>query len=158
MAQTHHLSRSAKDRLQAEYDDLTTRWRIEIARKIEEARLLGDLSENGDYHAAKEEQGMKEGRIRQLKSILDNHELVEAGTAGTVGFLSKVGILYEGDGDDMVEYYLVGHLEEKHEDLQTISPGSPLGTALMGADVGTTVTFNPGRGEVRVKIVSVEAI
>jgi len=158
MAQTHHLSRSAHERLKAEYDDLTTRWRIEIARKIEEARLLGDLSENGDYHAAKEEQGMKEGRIRQLKSILDHVEEVEAGRDGTVGFLTKVGIIYDGDDADMVEYYLVGHPEEKHEELQTISPGSPLGGALMGVDVGTTVSFNAGRGDVHVKIVSVEAI
>ena len=63
---THQLSRSAYDRLQAEFDDLTTRGRIEVANKIEAARLLGDLSENGDYHAAKDEQGHMEGRIRQL--------------------------------------------------------------------------------------------
>src|SRR4029453_13181623 len=61
MAQTQHLSQAAFDRLQAEYDDLTTRGRGEIARKIEAARELGDLSENGDYHAAKEEQGKMEG-------------------------------------------------------------------------------------------------
>ena len=57
MAQTHHLSQAAFDRLQAEHDDLTTRGRVEIASKIEAARELGDLSVNGDYHAAKEEQG-----------------------------------------------------------------------------------------------------
>ena len=66
MPQTHHLSVAAYERLKAELDDLTTRGRIEIARKIETARELGDLSENGDYHAAKEEQGKMEGRIRQL--------------------------------------------------------------------------------------------
>ncbi|MGH9248459.1 MAG: transcription elongation factor GreA, partial [Acidimicrobiales bacterium] len=72
MAQTHHLSQAAHDRLQAELDNLTTRGRVEIARKIEAARELGDLSENGDYHAAKEEQGKMEGRIRQLSAMLEN--------------------------------------------------------------------------------------
>jgi len=158
MAQIHHLSAAACDRLQAEYDDLTTRGRIDIARKIEAARELGDLSENGDYHAAKEQQGMMEGRIRQLKAILDNVEIVAPGTAGTVGFLSKVGILYEGDSDDMVEYYVVGHPEEKHPELQMISPTSPLGSALMGADAGTVVDFTANGRDIHVKIVSVEAI
>jgi hypothetical protein len=63
----HHLSRAALERLQAEFDDLTTRGRIEVAQKIETARLMGDLSENGDYHAAKDEQGHMEGRIRHLE-------------------------------------------------------------------------------------------
>jgi transcription elongation factor GreA len=78
----HHLSRSAFERLQAEYHDLTTRGRIEVAEKIEAARLLGDLSENGDYHAAKDEQGHMEGRIRHLEHLLDpiNHEIIEAAT------------------------------------------------------------------------------
>jgi transcription elongation factor GreA len=158
MTQTHHLSQAAHQRLLAEYEDLTTRGRIEIARAIERARELGDLSENGDYHAAKEQQGLMESRIRQLKSILDNVEIVAAGSDGTVGFLTKVGILYEGDSEDMVEYYLVGHPEERHPELQTISPGSPLGTALMGADVDTVVSFNAGRGDVHVRVVSVEQI
>lgn len=76
MAQTHHLSPSAHGRLVEEFYDLTTRGRIEIANAIERARELGDLKENGDYHAAKEQQGMMEGRINQLKSILDNAVLV----------------------------------------------------------------------------------
>ena len=69
----------AYDRLKAEHDDLTTRGRIDIARKIEAARELGDLSENGDYHAAKEEQGKMEGRIIHLASLLENAEIVEGG-------------------------------------------------------------------------------
>ena len=62
----HQLSKSAFDRLKAEFDDLTTRGRIDVAYKIERARELGDLKENGDYHAAKDEQGHMEGRIRQI--------------------------------------------------------------------------------------------
>lgn len=76
MALIHHLSPQAHERLAGEYHDLTTRGRIEIAQAIERARELGDLSENGDYHAAKDQQGLMEGRIRQLKSILDNARLV----------------------------------------------------------------------------------
>jgi transcription elongation factor GreA len=157
MAQIHHLSRSALDRLQAEYDDLTTRGRIEIARAIERARELGDLSENGDYHAAKEQQGMMEGRVRQIKAILDNHVLVESGEDGTVAVGSVVGIVYEGDDDDMLEKYLVGHPEEKHPQFMVISPGSPLGAALVGAAVGSTVSYEAPNGQLHVKVLSVES-
>ena len=76
MPDTHHLSRSAFERLQQEHGDLTTRGRVDIARKIEAARELGDLSENGDYHAAKEEQGKMEARIRQLETLIKNAEIV----------------------------------------------------------------------------------
>ena len=75
--EANQLSREAHARLQAEYDDLTTRGRIEVADKIERARELGDLSENGDYHAAKDEQGHMEGRIRQLEHLLDTAEIIE---------------------------------------------------------------------------------
>src|SRR3546814_20735809 len=76
MADTHELTQAAYDRLKAEYDDLTTRGRVDIARKIEAARELGDLSENGDYHAAKEEQGKMEGRIVHLHALIENHVTV----------------------------------------------------------------------------------
>ncbi|MBK5223235.1 MAG: transcription elongation factor GreA [Acidimicrobiia bacterium] len=140
MAQTQLLSQAAFDRLKAEYDDLTTRGRIEIARKIETARELGDLSENGDYHAAKEEQGHMEGRIAHLTAMVENAEIVEtpAGSdtihAGTI-----VALTY--DGDDTPERYLVGSIEERGGDLDVISLGSPLGEALIGAKVGDVVEY-----------------
>ena len=81
---TTQLSRSAFERLQAEFNDLTTRGRIEVANKIETARLMGDLSENGDYHAAKDEQGHMEGRIRELEHIIETAEIIEGGDAGIV--------------------------------------------------------------------------
>src|SRR5690242_6786314 len=120
MAQTHQLSRSAFERLEAEHDDLTTRGRIEIAQAIERARELGDLSENGDYHAAKDQQGHMEGRIRQLESILKNCEIVDTVEAGVVGPGTIVTIVYEGDDDDMAETYLLGHIEERRGDLDVI--------------------------------------
>lgn len=154
----HHLSRSAFDRLQAEFDDLTTRGRIEVAQKIEAARLLGDLSENGDYHAAKDEQGHMEGRIRHLEHLLDplHHEIIEAGDDGTVSPGSIVTIVYEGDDDDLAERYLVGHPEEKVGDLDVMSPQSPLGSALIGKGPGDWVEYEAPHGILKVKVLEVE--
>jgi transcription elongation factor GreA len=155
MAQTHHLSQAAYDRLQAEYEDLTTRGRVEIARKIEAARELGDLSENGDYHAAKEEQGKMEARIRQLSVMLENAEIVQADNGEHVSHGSVVAIRYAGD--DEVERYLIGSIEERHDDLEVISPSSPLGEALIGAGPGDSVTFTaPTGAELQVEIVSID--
>jgi transcription elongation factor GreA len=155
MAQTHHLSQAAYDRLQAEYENLTTHGRVEIARKIEAARELGDLSENGDYHAAKEEQGKMEGRIRQLSVMLENAEIVQADNGEHVSHGSVVAIRYAGD--DEVERYLVGSIEERHDDLEVISPSSPLGEALIGAGPGDSVTFTaPTGAELQVEIVSID--
>jgi len=157
MATTQHLSQAAFDRLKAEYDDLTTRGRVEIARKIEAARELGDLSENGDYHAAKEEQGKMEGRIRQLHSLIDNAEIVEATAKGVVGLGSVVGIRYQGDDD--IEKYLIGSIEERHDDLDVISPSSPLGEALLGSSAGDDVTFTaPSGADLKVTVVSIDSI
>jgi transcription elongation factor GreA len=156
MAMPHHLSQAAYDRLKAEHDDLTTRGRVDIARKIESARELGDLSENGDYHAAKEEQGKMEGRIRQLASMIENAEIVEGGPEGdTVAHGSVVSIRYEGDDD--VERYLIGSIEERHDDLDVISPSSPLGEALIGTTPGDHVTFTaPNGNELKVTVVGVD--
>ncbi|MFM7046170.1 MAG: transcription elongation factor GreA [Ilumatobacteraceae bacterium] len=155
----HHLSRAAFERLTAEHYDLTTRGRIQVAEKIEAARLLGDLSENGDYHAAKDEQGHMEGRIRHLEHLLDpeNHEIVEANADGSIGPGSIVTILYEGDDEDMAERYLIGHPEEQTDSLQVMSPNSPLGTALVGKAEGDIVEYQAPNGMLRVRILEVEA-
>lgn len=157
MAQSHQLSREAFDRLKSEFDDLTTRGRIEIAQKIESARELGDLSENGDYHAAKEEQGKMEGRIAHLSSLIENAEIVELSADDgelTVQPGCVVAIRYEGDDD--VERYLLGSIEERREGLTVMSPGSPLGQALMGAGTGDTVTFEAPGGDLNVTVVDIE--
>jgi transcription elongation factor GreA len=156
MAHTQHLSQAAYDRLRSEHDDLVTRGRVDIARKIEAARELGDLSENGDYHAAKEEQGKMEGRIRHLAALLENAEIVEGGDADQVVPGSVVAIRYEGDEE--VERYLVGSIEERHDDLDVISPASPMGSALLGAGPGDEVSFEtPTGAQVTVEVVEVEA-
>jgi transcription elongation factor GreA len=154
MQETHQLSRAAYERLEAEHLDLTTRGRVDIARKIESAREMGDLSENGDYHAAKEEQGKMEARIRHLESLLKNSEIVEGGSSGVVQAGSVVSLRYEGETE--VERYLIGSIEERH-DLDVISPGSPLGQKLVGSSAGSTVDFEAPNGSVlTVEVVAVE--
>ena len=133
MAETH-LSRETYDRLTAELHELTTVGRTRIAQTIETARLLGDLSENADYHAAKDEQGRMEARIRQLQAMLENVQLVEdAGPSDTV----RVGSFVTLDFGSGPERYLVGSIEEKRDDVEDVlTPDSPLGKALVGKGTG----------------------
>ena len=155
----HQLSKSTFDRIKAEFDDLTTRGRIEVAYKIERARELGDLKENGDYHAAKDEQGHMEGRIRQIESILEDVEVVTAPADGVVGLGSVVAIVFEGDSDSDAESYLIGHVEEKPENdsVSVMSPSSPLGSALLGAKEGDVVTYDATNAKLKVKVLSAKA-
>ena len=141
--------------MKSEHHDLTTRGRIDIARKIETARELGDLSENGDYHAAKEEQGKMEGRILHLARVLLDAEIVEDVSGELVSAGCVVGISYEGV--DEVEIYLYGSIEERRDGLTVMSPGSPLGEALMGAKVGDTVSYEAPGGRLSVTVISIEA-
>jgi transcription elongation factor GreA len=151
------LTRETHDRLVAELDDLTTRGRIEIASAIEAARALGDLSENGDYHAAKDAQGKMEARIRQLQALLKT-AAVDDGTHaadGTVRLGVVVALRYEGDADDDVQRYFVGSIEERG-DLPVASPSSPLGQAVLGRSAGDVVEYAAPGGKLRVTIVDVD--
>ena len=149
-AEIHRITKETLAKLQAEYLELTTVGRTEIARVIEAARLLGDLSENGDYHAAKDDQGKMESRIRQIDQVIRNHELVERDeTAEQVQYASVVKILYEGDDvDDALEYF-IGSIEEK----PTATPTSPMGSALLGHKVGDNVTYDAPSGAITITIV-----
>ena len=154
MAENVHLTQETYDRLTAEHEHLTTVWRIDIAKRIEAARELGDLKENGDYHAAKEEQGKTEARIRDLEAMIERAEIVEGGSDdGTVVAGSVVTIRYEGDEDE--ETYLLGSIEEKREGIDIMSPGSPIGQALLGARAGDVVEAETPGGALRVEIVAV---
>lgn len=143
-------------RLVAELGDLTTRGRIEIAKQIEAARALGDLSENGDYHAAKDAQGKMEARVRQLQAMLEDAVVVarEGSANGLVAPGTVVGLRY--DGDDGVERFFVGSIEERQDDLPVLSPGSPLGRALVGHAVGDEVEYDAPNGRLKVAVVSVD--
>jgi transcription elongation factor GreA len=149
-----HLSQDAFDRLQSELDDLRTRGRIDIARAIEAARALGDLSENGDYHAAKDAQGKMEARIRQLEAMLSEVVIVDPGEpGGEVATGAVVSLRYAGDED--VERYLIGSIEERREGVAVVSPNSPLGQALMGKKEGDKVSYDAPSGVLEVEIVQV---
>jgi transcription elongation factor GreA len=154
MAQTQHLSQKAYDRLKAEHDELTTVGRVDIARKIEAARELGDLKENGDYHAAKDHQGQMEARIRQLAGMLENAEIVEGVDGEIVEPGALVQLRYEGDDD--ADTYFYGSVEERGVEHDIISPGSPLGEALVGKKVGDKVEFvSPTGATLSVEVVSI---
>ena len=141
------LTQETHDRLSAELEDMTTRGRIEIAQHIEAARALGDLSENGDYHAAKDAQGKMEARIRQLQSLLK-----EAVIVGSI-----VTVRYVGDDDDDTQDFFVGSIEERQGDLPVASPTAPLGAALMGKVEGDDVEYTSPGGILHVHIVKVSS-
>ncbi len=153
------LTRETYDRLQAELEDLTTRGRVEIAQAIEAARALGDLSENGDYHAAKDSQGKMESRIRQLQALLKTAQVVETtgGGDGTVDHGVVVTLRYEGDDEDDTQDFFVGSIEERRGDMPVVSPSAPLGRALIGHAAGDTVEYEAPGGTLRVAIVKVGA-
>ncbi|TRZ74616.1 MAG: transcription elongation factor GreA [Actinobacteria bacterium] len=155
----HQLSQATHDRLTAEFTDLTTRGRIQVADKIERAREMGDLKENGDYHAAKDEQGHMEGRIRQIESFLEDAEIFAPAPHGVVGLGTIVTIVYDGDSDADAERYLIGHVEEKPEahDVSVMSPSSPLGSSLLGATVGAMVTYEAPKAKLKVKVLNIES-
>lgn len=144
------LSASAFERLKAEFEDLTTRGRIDVANKIERAREEGDLKENAGYHAAKDEQGHMEGRIRQLEHLLENAEIIDGSMVYTV--------VYEGDDEDDAERYLIGNMEEQVDGADVISPSSPLGHALDGAEAGATITYEAPNGALTVTVLRVEQL
>lgn len=154
MSETH-LSRDAYDRLQAELEELTTKGRVDIARAIETARELGDLKENADYHAAREDQGRMEARIRQLQSLIDHAVIVDGTeTSDTVATGSVVALRYEGDEE--ADRYLVGSIEERRADVSVVSPKSPLGQALIGHRQGDVVEYQAPGGNLKVEIVDIE--
>ncbi|MFT7599386.1 MAG: transcription elongation factor GreA [Acidimicrobiales bacterium] len=155
MADRQKLSQDAFNRLRAEHDDLTTRGRIEIAKKIETARELGDLSENGDYHAAKEEQGKMEGRIIHLAALILDVEIVDSeGSTDVVREGCIVSIQY--GGEDEIEQYLIGSIEERRDGVTVMSPGSPMGKALLGAKLGETVKYEAPGGLLAVSVVALD--
>lgn len=148
------LSPETHARLSAELEDLKTRGKVEIAKRIEEARALGDLSENGDYHAAKDEQGMMQARINQLEAMLQDAEIVEGGSRDGTAAVGSIVTIDFGGGD--TERYLIGSIEEKRDDVEIISPDAPLGQALLGRAPGAPVEYEAGGRPLTVTLVSVE--
>jgi transcription elongation factor GreA len=156
--ETTKLTQATHERLVAELEDLTTRGRVEIAQQIEAARALGDLSENGDYHAAKDAQGKMESRVRQLQAMLKRVEIVDETGAddGSVSLGSIVTLRYEGDDENDTQRFFVGSIEEQQGDLHVISPSSPLGQVLVGHTAGDAVEYEAPGGMLKVHIVAVD--
>jgi transcription elongation factor GreA len=152
---TQWLTQEAYDRLAAEHESLSTTGRAQIAKRIEAAREEGDLKENGGYHAAKDEQGKMEARIRTLAELLRTatvseapaaHGVVEPGTVVTATML----------GDE--ERFLLGSREivSDASDIDVYSEQSPLGQAILGRSIGDTVSYEaPSGATVEVTIVDV---
>ena len=139
------LTQEAYDRLKSELDQLSGTGRIEIAKKIEAARAEGDLRENGGYHAAKDEQGQMEGRIRQITYILENSRVGEPPrTDGVVGPGMTVTIRFTRDEDEVT--FLLASREESGAPIDVYSPRSPLGSAISGKKVGEIATYTLPNG------------
>jgi len=142
------LTQDAHDKLQAELENLKGPVRQEIIARIAASRDEGDLKENGGYHAAKDEQGKVEARIRQLEDMLRRAEvgdtpaddgIVEPGMVVTYKFV--------GDDDDEAEKFLLGAREIEPEGLTVYSPQSAMGSAILGARRGDTVTYTAPNGK-----------
>jgi transcription elongation factor GreA len=149
------LTQDAYDRLKHELDELIAN-RPVIAAEINARREEGDLKENGGYHAAREEQGQQEARIRQLQELL---RTAQVGIAPTSSDVAAPGMVLKVRYDDEdTETVLLGSREEgSHGDLQVISPNSPLGAALLGARVGETREYQlPDGGSMKVSLVTAE--
>ncbi|GAA1917743.1 transcription elongation factor GreA [Nocardioides lentus] len=149
------LTQEAYDKLSAELENLKGPVRQEIVDRISAARDEGDLKENGGYHAAREEQGKVEGRILQLEDMLRRAEVGETPSDdGTVSPGMKV--TYRFVGDDDTETFLLGAREIEDDSLDVFSPQSPLGSAIVGAKVGDTVTYEAPNGK-KLQVEVVEA-
>ncbi len=146
------LTQEAYDRLKNEFEYLSGEGRVEIARKIEEARLEGDLRENGGYHAAKEEQGKQEARIRQLRHLLENAQVGDAPLSDDGTISPGMVVTVELAGDEMT--FLLGSREVAGDtDLDVYSDASPLGSAIVGRRVGDSSSYTAPNGrEIAVKI------
>ncbi|HUO46196.1 MAG TPA: transcription elongation factor GreA [Acidimicrobiia bacterium] len=146
------LTPAAHAKLSEELEELKTEGRRQMEIRLAEARSHGDLRENGDYDAAKNDQGLMEARIRQVESILATAEVQEAVDDGTVGIGSVVTVV-DDDGDEME--YFVAIPENKVPGYLLASPGSPVGQALIGARQGDTVECDAPAGMYSLTITSV---
>ncbi|WP_419997435.1 transcription elongation factor GreA [Streptomyces boninensis] len=148
------LTQEAYDQLKAELDYLSGPARAEISAKIAAAREEGDLRENGGYHAAKEEQGKQELRVRQLTQLLEKAQVGEApAETGVVAPGMVVTIAFDGDPDDTLEFLLASR-EYASSDFETYSPQSPLGSGVNGKKVGEEAAYElPNGKQAMVKII-----
>ena len=163
MTQIQHdtiwLTQEAHTKLQQELEELRGPVRQEIIERISSARDEGDLKENGGYHAAREEQGQQEARIRQLQELLNQAKVGEAPKQSGVALPGSVVKVFYNDDKSDSETFLIATRQEGVSDgkLEVYSPKSPLGEALIDAKVGETRTYQvPNGNTVKVTLVSAE--
>jgi transcription elongation factor GreA len=155
---TATITLDAYRRLKAELDQLTTQGRTHISERIKAAREHGDIRENAEYDAAKNEQGLMESRIRTLERMLRAPEIVEAPTGSDAvapGMLVTLRPLEEEDPDDEV-YLLAESAEERAPGVRTITTTSPLGKALLGAKFDDEVAYEAPAGTFHYLVVGFE--
>jgi transcription elongation factor GreA len=149
------LTQEAHDRLRDELDYLAGEGRTEMSRRIEQAREEGDLRENGGYHAAKEEQGKREARIRQLQQLLEDAQVGEPPAAAD-GVVAPGTIVTAKVGGDTMRF-LLGSREVAGDGVEVYSEKSPLGEAILGKRRGENASYKaPNGNEVPVEIVDTE--
>jgi transcription elongation factor GreA len=140
------LTQEAFDKLAAELENLKGPVRQEVIARISAARDEGDLKENGGYHAAKDEQGKIEARIRQLEDMLRRAQVGE--TPADDGIVEPgMKVTYRFVGDDDSSTFLLGAREIEDDSLDVFSPQSPLGSAILGAKKGDTVAYTAPNGK-----------
>lgn len=155
-APTATLTLDAYQRLRNELDELASIGREAVAERIKLAREHGDIRENAEYDAAKNDQGLMESRIRKLRQMLRDPEIVEApSTADAVGpgMIVTVRALDEDDPDDE-SYLLAEHAEEKAPGARTVTTSSPFGSALLGRAEGEEITYEAPGGAFKYVVVS----
>ncbi len=150
MKKQFQITAEGKNELELELVELKSR-RGEVADKISEARNFGDLSENAEYDAAREEQGLLETRIAEIEEILNNADIIKAGKRTTVGLGTKVELK---TGTKTVSYTVVGPVEADPLEGR-ISNESPIGMALYGKKVDDKVTITTPKGDISYTIVSI---
>jgi transcription elongation factor GreA len=153
---TSVLTRDAFERLRSELGRLKTEGRTRIAERLQGAREHGDIRENAEYDAAKNEQGLMEARIRQLEALLKDPDIVDrpvsADQAGP-GVLVTV----RPDEDEQEETYLLAaSKEERLDGVRTVTADSPLGSALLGRSVGERISYEAPGGRFGCRIVRLE--
>jgi transcription elongation factor GreA len=147
------LTQDAYDRLRGELEHLSGPGRTELAKKIEAAREEGDLKENGGYHAAKEEQGKQEARIRQLTELLQNAKVGEPPADDGIVRPGMIVTVRFSDGDE--QKFLLGSREVDMGDLDVYSEKSPLGAAILGKKPGQDASYElPSGAKITVTVVS----
>jgi len=157
---TAHLTLDAYNRLKTELDELKTTGRTQIAERLLHARELGDISENAEYDAAKNEQGLMESRIRKLDQMLRDPELIEAPASSETVVAGMVVTLHPLDDDEPEDetYLLADSAEERAEGMRTITTTSPLGSALVGAKDGDEVSYEAPGGSFRYRVVGFKPV